>query len=394
MQAFYPQNPICRSNYTWSGLSASSNISFQVPHPHELELSRRWDPWSREPECLVDEDTTEQFCVYIDENFASGRGIAIFTAPTIALQLGSRLQQSTPHEINASKKAPFVVKNIPGRGNGLFATHTLHRGDEILADFPVGIYQRDAFFPDYPLGYKFLRKTYDYLPARTKKSFLRMSSYSVGDPVMERINTNSFAGKFNGKPHFLVYPETALINHDCRPNAVYHHDEKTLIHTTRASRTIEAGEEITVSYINMFLPREERQQRLRNSWGFTCTCAHCTRDKDAVAASESRAQRIHHLQRHLVDWTSTTIATPAMAEELLSLYAEEQVDAAVGIGYTLAALAYNAVGDAKQAVDSARLALEMGIFNDGQREETEDDMRSLIDAPSSHWSYLARAQVH
>jgi hypothetical protein len=33
---------------------------------------------------------------------------------------------------------------------------------------------------------------------------------SQGDPIMERINTNAFAGEFEGAPHFLMYPETAV----------------------------------------------------------------------------------------------------------------------------------------------------------------------------------------
>jgi len=46
---------------------------------------------------------------------------------------------------------------------------------------------------------------------------MRMASYAAGDEIMERINTNAFAGEFEGEPHFMLYPETALMNHDCRP---------------------------------------------------------------------------------------------------------------------------------------------------------------------------------
>ena len=42
--------------------------------------------------------------------------------------------------------------------------------------------------------------------------FLRTSkgSNEEGDLVMERVNTNAFAGEFEGMPHFLLYPETAV----------------------------------------------------------------------------------------------------------------------------------------------------------------------------------------
>jgi hypothetical protein len=39
---------------------------------------------------------------------------------------------------------------------------------------------------------------------------MRTAAHSQGDPLMERINTNAFAGDFEGAPHFLMYPETAV----------------------------------------------------------------------------------------------------------------------------------------------------------------------------------------
>lgn len=80
----------------------------------------------------------------------------------------------------------------------------------ILANTPLGVYQSDAFFPDYELGYQYLRNSFEQLPEASKEVFLRMAMHGQGDKVMERINTNAFAGDFEGKPHFLLYPETAV----------------------------------------------------------------------------------------------------------------------------------------------------------------------------------------
>ena len=74
----------------------------------------------------------------------------------------------------------------------------------------MGVYQSDAFFPDYEIGYKYLRKTFDWLPEETREVFERMAMHNEGDKVMERVNTNAFAGDFEGEPHFLLYPETAV----------------------------------------------------------------------------------------------------------------------------------------------------------------------------------------
>lgn len=79
-----------------------------------------------------------------------------------------------------------------------------------------------------------------------------------------------------------------------------------------------------------------------------------------------------------------------MAEELLSLYEEESIHAANGLGHMLAALAYNADGDVSMAKKHARLALKGGVVTDGSRQKDEDDLRALRESPKTHWSHLVR----
>ncbi|TVY12524.1 hypothetical protein LARI1_G009549 [Lachnellula arida] len=200
--------------------SCSRERSVRIPKPK---------PWSREPQCLTEKGTNESYCVYTNEKFANGRGISFFTTPSIAEKVTHLPAFTDPklhkHVNKFHDDPPWEMRNVPGRGNGLFATRTLHRGDLILANTPMGVYQSDAFFPDYELGYKYLRKSFDQLPKSSREIFLRMATHNPGDPVMERINTNAFAGDFEGAPHFILYPETAkckLMNHDCRPKYVLH----------------------------------------------------------------------------------------------------------------------------------------------------------------------------
>lgn len=186
------------------------NVVLQNP----IEEVSKPSPWTSEPQCITDTESNENFCVYTNKNFASGRGISFFTSPRIAARVEAlpAFTNFTIHKhINNFTNPPWEVRNVIGRGNGLFATRTLHRGDEILSDTPVGVYQSDAFFPDYPLGYKYLHKAFEQLPLKTQRIFVKMAMHTPGgDPVMERINTNAFAGEFEGAPHFLLYPETAV----------------------------------------------------------------------------------------------------------------------------------------------------------------------------------------
>ncbi|EPQ61506.1 hypothetical protein BGT96224_ASP20281 [Blumeria graminis f. sp. tritici 96224] len=385
---FHYEEEICLLNEAVKEYAIIRSNQHQAPVPSANLPPQRLKRWSLTPECLTDTEGKEKYCVYISKTFASGRGISLFTSPTIADQIAERLESTDSdryEKCNNFKSAPWEIKHTPARGNGLFATRVISRGEEIITSTPVGIYQSNAFFLDYPLGYQYLRKTFDHLPEDTKKVFLRMASNPVGDLVMERINVNSFAGEFDGKPHFLIYPETALLNHDCRPNAMYHYNSSSLIHAAVASRVIQPGEEITITCINMLTSRAERQQHLQAIWGFTCTCAHCNGDE---SESDRRVQRIQYLQQTLTTRPNSPLA---MAEELLSLYEAENVHAAAGMGHMFAAIAYNNIGDTTQAVKHAQIAREMGIINDAKREDNEEDMLSLLKAPSLHWSYKSHS---
>jgi hypothetical protein len=179
-------------------------------HSNHIHTS---NPWTREPKCITDEDTKETFCVYTSGRFANGRGISLFTTPSIAKrveELPAFKDQGIYEKANVFDDPPWEIRNIPGRGNGLFATRRLHRGDEIIVDAPVGVFQSDAFFADFGIGYKYLHIAFDQLPKKTRDIFMRTAAHSQGDPLMERINTNAFAGDFEGAPHFLMYPETAV----------------------------------------------------------------------------------------------------------------------------------------------------------------------------------------
>lgn len=61
-----------------------------------------------------------------------------------------------------------------------------------------------------------------------------------------------------------IYPLGALLNHCDQPNAVPTFHERRLIF--RAVKSITAGSEITVSYVELAAPRLERRQAL--AWNY------------------------------------------------------------------------------------------------------------------------------
>lgn len=68
----------------------------------------------------------------------------------------------------------------------------------------------------------------------------------------------------------------SYVNHSCLPNSV-----RTFIgdiHFLRATRDIAAGEEVTHQYVSPDIDIDERQEKLRGTWGFECDCKLCQMD--------------------------------------------------------------------------------------------------------------------
>ena len=61
-------------------------------------------------------------------------------------------------------------------------------------------------------------------------------------------------------------------SHSCVPNADHFYDDKSGCKSVVANRDIDAGAEITISYIDHCKPRVQRQVALR-TWGFVGQCA-------------------------------------------------------------------------------------------------------------------------
>ncbi|KAB0407627.1 hypothetical protein E2I00_018165 [Balaenoptera physalus] len=108
-----------------------------------------------------------------------------------------------------------------------------------------------------------------------------------------------------------LYPSMSLLNHSCDPNCSIVFNGPHLL--LRAVRDIEAGEELTICYLDMLMTSKERRKQLRDQYCFDCDCFRCqTQDKylrvGGVAASRfGKVCAVAH--RHLVH-TCPTIMMP------------------------------------------------------------------------------------
>ncbi|XP_071238214.1 N-lysine methyltransferase SMYD2-A-like isoform X2 [Salvelinus alpinus] len=98
---------------------------------------------------------------------------------------------------------------------------------------------------------------------------------------LKPVNCNGFTIEDEELSHLgsAVFPDVALMNHSCSPNVIVTY--KGTEAEVRAVQDIQPGDEIFNSYIDLLYPTDDRNERLRDSYFFTCVCNECaTRSKD------------------------------------------------------------------------------------------------------------------
>ncbi|XP_019468218.1 N-lysine methyltransferase SMYD2 [Meleagris gallopavo] len=99
--------------------------------------------------------------------------------------------------------------------------------------------------------------------------------------LFAQVNCNGFTIEDEELSHLgsAIFPDVALMNHSCCPNVIVTY--KGILAEVRAVKEIEPGEEVFTSYIDLLYPTEDRNDRLRDSYFFTCDCRECTmKEKD------------------------------------------------------------------------------------------------------------------
>jgi len=91
-----------------------------------------------------------------------------------------------------------------------------------------------------------------------------------------------------------VYAHASVINHSCAPNAAHHWADERQREAIYAMKSIKKGEEITISYIDVFIPQQARKEALEH-YNFVCKCRACELKGDELEASDTRRERCKFL---------------------------------------------------------------------------------------------------
>ncbi|RYP70443.1 hypothetical protein DL771_005484 [Monosporascus sp. 5C6A] len=282
-----------------------------------------------------------------------GGGIVLVTS-----QRNADIVSSFPTvlDADAASPPPFYAADIPGKGVGLIANRTIRRGELIMMRPSTMMVQIAAHHGLDPENRdRLYKRALSRLPKRAQDSFMSQ----IGRDIGEKIDMNAFQ--------------------------VIHYRITNTTHTTIAARDISSGDELSISYIGLSLPWQERRSRLSSKWGFNCTCSHCSMNADEAAASDARLSTIAQLVADLENFKEGLV-TAETGAELVKLYEQERLDIYMGQALTLAALNFALFGEVERAQEYARAAVqavEMDPIDLGA-------MKILAENPRAHWTWGKR----
>ncbi|EGG02004.1 uncharacterized protein MELLADRAFT_66658 [Melampsora larici-populina 98AG31] len=359
----------------------------------------------------------EPVCIYLNPNFDQGQGIVFITRIPVfeeGLEQFTSFRSTSGSKRHNRHELPFKVIDMAHKGGkGAISNRKLHLGDSVITSHPVVVMAAEPESLNRSDWVKIRKRGINLLPSRTRDEIFKL--HGVGEneedlagSILER---NSFETRFGNQSNLHF----ALV---LTPSVAFYFDDHALQVSMHAIRDISPGEELTISYRDMKLPRLERQQELED-YGFNCTCSLCSLPDLPARLSDDRIYEMGELDGILQDWSIHSSATPATSERLITLFKlvslstrsfwfstlyhfdsnfllvwfsldKERMDNGIEEGYTLASLSYNSVGDVERAKMYASLALAYGTVSSGPKWEDFDSVLQLEQEPEQHWSYKKR----
>lgn len=221
---------------------------------------------------------------------------------------------------------PFVIRESPGKGRGLFATRKIKEGQIILDEYPL------LTVNDGTMSFsKFRACYYPNIDAETKAKILKLNDPSenlneLDTRTVEKMTSKNLRVMFwsdtsseemrkifrivssNSAPicqkvelygndlEVGLFNNLSFINHSCVPNVARSWvmaDFKR--HQVRALKTIEKGEEILENYWDTekftYGSREFRREQLME-FGFLCECSECSLEGEALQDNERMRAKV------------------------------------------------------------------------------------------------------
>lgn len=194
---------------------------------------------------------------------------------------------------------PFEVHDFGDKGMGVVAARDIQKGELLLREQPLFLVsqcrdsrQLDAWENEINAA---LRK----LPEHDLQSFWNLADCHTDEKsVVGIVRTNGLPVETAEGDMVGVYPTVSRFNHSCNNNVnnSYQEEYGEVLH---AIRDVAKGEELCITYIDLFMTRQERQDVLRRTFNFKCACPTCLQTGQALLRSNKVRQRLQDLRSAL-----------------------------------------------------------------------------------------------
>ncbi|KAH9814617.1 hypothetical protein DFH28DRAFT_1167196 [Melampsora americana] len=312
----------------------------------------------------------EKHCLYVHTDFSDGRGISIFTRPSILIEEISQLPIFKSNSF-------LVMVPLPSR--------LISKGELIISEHAATVITMEPSAFNRHDFENICVSAFDLLPPSTESRLRKLDA--IGRTRIARVQSaierNAFETHHGGDErvlHYAVVPEPSVFNHECRPNSAFYFDNKTLRVYISAVRDIALGEEITIAYRDMKASRAERQTAIAH-------LRHCSMTEEESRASDQRIDEIDNIMVHLTNFNDNSKANLDMADRLIQLYREERFDDRMAEAYTLVTMTYNSFGVIEEVKKYAQLARSAGLLVAGPAWSELPAIEDMQEDPRRHWTY-------
>ena len=206
----------------------------------------------------------------------------------------------------------LMVRNVGPKGLGVVATAPLARGELLLEEAPLLVFQNQSFeviFGDlqdvltddrsFDLWEASLTETVEsQCGGEAARQFWDLAD-TCSEPSCKTAlgiaRTNALGLDADSAGLFLFL---SRFNHSCRPNVHHSWQEDRGLQVLRASCSIAANEELCISYLSLLAlcsPTRERLGEISDRFGFDCECSACSAGVRRMRDSDWRRERLSQL---------------------------------------------------------------------------------------------------
>ncbi|KAK0627916.1 SET domain-containing protein 5 [Immersiella caudata] len=211
----------------------------------------------------------------------------------------------SPSQLDAPTNLPqlYHIRSLQGKGQAMIAACNIPKGTRILCESPTITLPGNSHDSASALLLAQLITTQlSNLPAITNKHFHTLhNNYPPPTPAAVGICKTNALPLSHESLSAGVFLTASRINHSCAPNAQNIWNASLGKITIHAVRDIDADSEITISYLEPFLPRPERRAKLASAFGFDCVCKRCAVPPAQIKQSDARVERLVKLDGEISD---------------------------------------------------------------------------------------------